>query len=290
MAASIVAGISSTAYGAKGSFDGDRAFNDLRRQVALGPRPAGSTAAKQTARLIVSRLDKAGARSIGMQRRHRNVHATLRGADSDRTIIVGAHYDTKSGVPRFQGANDGASGVAVLLELARSLPRPLPGASIELVFFDAEEPRGSKSFQRDGARGSRHYVRKLKRGSNKTPPLSSVEAMILFDMVGDCDLQIPREGHSDPALYAAFADAEADVGVPDRPVFGGETAPILDDHTPFIRAGIPAVDLIDFQYGPGPRPGAYWHTPKDSLAHVCSESIDRLGEVSLLGLTRLSGP
>jgi Zn-dependent M28 family amino/carboxypeptidase len=100
--------------------------------------------------------------------------------------------------------------------------------------------------------------------------------MILLDMVGDCDLEIPREANSDPKLYARMAAA----GAP----FGGATAPVSDDHTPFLDAGIPAVDLIDFDYGPGPSPGAYWHTTEDNLDHVCADSLRVVGEAVLATL------
>ncbi len=83
--------------------------------------------------------------------------------------------------------------------------------------------------------------------------------MVLFDMIGDCDLRIPLEQNSDPALYRLFADAATE-RTGDPAPFVGRTFPVGDDHTPFLKAGIPALDLIDFDYGPGPPPGAYWHT------------------------------
>ncbi len=104
------------------------------------------------------------------------------------------------------GANDGASGVAVLLELARDLPRRLEGPSLALVFFDAEESRGPGSdataFARSGDRGSEQFVRYARRGgTDGSPPVAEIRAMVLFDMVGDCDLEIAREASSDPGLY-----------------------------------------------------------------------------------------
>ena len=123
-------------------------------------------------------------------------------------VVVGAHHDTKDGIPGFVGANDGASGVAVVLELARALPRRLHGPSLHLALFDAEEARGDRSFEIDGTRGSRQYVAyALAGGRQGSPPLEQIQAMVLFDMVGDCDLQIPREANSDRSLYGAFADA-----------------------------------------------------------------------------------
>ncbi|CAN5167926.1 hypothetical protein BH24ACT23_BH24ACT23_10570 [soil metagenome] len=186
------------------------------------------------------------------------------------------------------GANDGASGVAVVLELARVLaPRaPLDGPSIHLTLFDAEEARGERSFASDGTRGSQQYVAYAEAAAQGSPLLSDIQAMVLFDLVGDCDLQVPREQGSDPGLYADFEAAAESVDGDAEP-FGGETAGVLDDHVPFIRAGIPAVNLIDFTYGPGPSPGAFWHTAEDTLDKVCAESLDAVGEAAVVALGRI---
>ena len=233
-------------------------------------------------RLIVDRLHAAGIRDVHVQRPYRNVVARIPGETSG-TVIAGAHYDTKD-IPGFVGANDGASGVAVLLELARTLPPRLEGPAIDLVFFDAEEaPRGA-SFESGGDRGSDQFVRYARQGGRQgSPDLAHLLATVLFDMVGDCDLHIPREANSDSGLYGAFADAAETISGSQAP-FGGEAAGVLDDHTPFIQAGVPAVDLIDFDYGPGPSPGAWWHTPADSLAHVCASSLGAVGAPALEAL------
>ena len=267
-------------------FDSARAFSDLEAQVAIGPRPAGSPASQETARLIAARLRDAGAEDVVIQKPWLNVVGTLPGAQAG-TVVVGAHHDTKNRIPDFVGANDGASGVAVLLELARTLPRPLPGPSVQLVAFDAEEARGSRPFELDGARGSRQYVELAASGRGEgTPPLDQIRAMVLFDLVGDCDLQIPRELNSDRDLYARFA-AAAERGSGSPAPFEGEAPPISDDHTPFLEAGIPAVDLIDFTFGPGPTPGQYWHTPLDTLDKVCPASLDAVGEAALVAIPEI---
>jgi glutaminyl-peptide cyclotransferase len=249
------------------AFDGRRAFADLRAQVRIGPRPAGSRGSRREVGLIVARLRAAGVREAEVQRPHRNVVAVVPGV-GDGTIVLGAHHDTKDGIPGFVGANDGASGVAVLLELARVLPRPFPGPSIVLAFFDAEEARGNRPFEVDGTRGSRQFARLAAAGGRGgSPPLESIRAMYLLDLVGDCDLRIPRETNSDPELYRRLRG----------PAFGGEAPPVLDDHIPFVEEGVPAVDLIDFDYGPGPSPGAWFHTPEDTLDKVCPESLGQVG-------------
>jgi glutaminyl-peptide cyclotransferase len=271
--------------GAGSAFDPQRAFRDLRAQVAIGPRPTGSTGSRREVRLIVDRLRAAGIRSVRVQRPYRNVVARIPGAEPG-TVVVGAHFDTKE-IPGFVGANDGASGVAVVLELARTLPPHLEGPSMDLVFFDAEEaPRGS-SFENGGDRGSRQFVRYARAGRRQgSPELASIRAMVLFDMVGDCDLQVPREANSDPALYGEFAEAAEDQAGSATP-FEGEAAGVIDDHTPFLEAGVPAVDLIDFNYGPGPSPGAWWHTREDNLAHVCAESLGAVGVPALAALPEI---
>jgi len=260
-------------------FDGARAFADVRAQVALGPRPSGSPAARELSRGLAHELRRAGVRDVRIQRPLRNVVGTIPGRVPG-SVVLGAHYDTRDGIPGFVGANDGASGVAVVLELARSLPDPMPGPSLAIALFDGEEPRGAAPFAADGARGSRQYVESAARGRGGVPPLDAIEAMVLFDMVGDCDLAIPREANSDERLHGLFTAA-------DPAVFAGTTGAIADDHLPFIEVGIPAVDLIDFAYGPGAEPGGLWHTPGDDLDGVCPESLDAVGAAALQALPRI---
>jgi Zn-dependent M28 family amino/carboxypeptidase len=229
--------------------------------------------------LIVRRLRAAGVSRVRVQRPLRNVAGRIPGRERG-TVVVGAHHDTKD-IPGFVGANDGASGVAVVLELARVLPRRLEGPAMELVFFDGEEPRGDRPSDLDGARGSNQFVRYAKEGdADGSPPLREIRAMVLFDMVGDCDLAIPREASSDAALYRMFADAAHDLTGDQRP-FVGTAPPVVDDHGAFLAAGIPSVDLIDFAFGPGDAPGAWWHTPEDNLRRVCASSLDAVGEPAL---------
>jgi peptidase M28-like protein len=266
----------------QGRFDAPRSFRDLRAQVRIGPRPAGSAASHEEVRLIARRLREAGVPDVRVQRPYRNVIGRIPGRERG-TVVAGTHHDTKD-IPGFVGANDGASGVAVLLELARELPRRLEGPSIDLVFFDAEEARDDRPFDLDGARGSGQFVRYARRGgADGSPPLGEIRAMVLFDMVGDCELAIPREANSDPGLYRMFADAaEKRTGSPEP--FVGTAAPILDDHSPFLAAGARSVDLIDFTFGPGPTPGSWWHTAQDNLEHVCPASLDAVGEPALAAL------
>lgn len=262
---------------AAGDFNAERAFADLRRQVKIGPRPAGSAGGRREVRLIKRRLKAAGVKDVRVQRPWRNVVARIPGR-SPGTMLVGAHHDTKDGIPGFVGANDGASGVAVLLEIARVMPKRLPGRSLTLVFFDAEETRGDIPFLADGIRGSRQFVRYASEGGRQgSPRLGAMRGLYLLDMVGDCGLRIPRESHSSPGLYNRLRG----------PAFGGDTEGLSDDHIPFREAGIPAVDVIDFDYGPGPRPGAWWHTPQDTIGKVCPRSLEQVGKAVVRALGTL---
>jgi len=260
-------------------FNAERAFADLEAQVAIGPRPAGSKQSEELVDYLTAELEQAGTRDVQVQRPHRNVVATIPGAGQG-TIVVGAHHDTKD-IPGFLGANDGASGVGVVLELARVLAAeaPLDGPSISIALFDAEEARGDLPFEEDGTRGSRQYVAYSEEGEQGSPALEEMNSMILFDLVGDCDLQIPREAYSDETLFERFAEAAREVNGTDSAVpFEGEADAVSDDHVPFLQAGIPALDIIDFSYGGDSRPGEYWHTTEDTLDKVCPESLEAVGE------------
>ncbi|MGI8633113.1 MAG: M28 family metallopeptidase [Solirubrobacterales bacterium] len=261
-----------------GDFDSGLACEYLLGQVRFGPRPAGSAANRVQARWIARRLRGAGARAVRTQTGRRNVVAHVPGTRPG-TIVLGAHHDTLR-EDGFVGANDGASGVAVVLAIARALPRRVEGPAIRIVLFDAEEARHPRPFSVDGMRGSRRYValaaRSRRRGGS--PPLRSIRAMVLLDMVGDCSLHIPRESNSDRGLYGAFEGAP----------FTGARGAVLDDHIPFLRAGIPAVDLIDFTYGSQSSPGRFWHTTADTPDKVCQSSLDMVGEAVLRGLRRIA--
>ena len=241
-------------------FDGASAFAFLRWQVALGPRPAGSAASRRLAERL--RRDIPDGRFQAVPGGLRNVIGTVRGRDPSRVVIVGAHYDTKD-IPGFVGANDGASATAAVRELARSVrPRTLR-PTVVFIFFDGEEsPRGSPPgrFQADGLRGSKVAA----------PAYRGAEAMILLDFVGDKDLSIPREANSNVRLWYQLRQAAGRVGA-------GSTFPprassgVLDDHIPFLQAGVPSINLIDFDF-------ACWHRQCDDLSAVSERSVDRVGE------------
>ncbi len=258
-------------------FDSERAFADLEAQVEIGPRPSGSPESRELVDFLKARLEEAGAEDVVIQEPLANVVATIPGS-GEGTVVVGAHHDTKD-IPGFVGANDGASGVAVVLELARVLAAgaPLDGPSVSIALFDAEEARGELPFEEDGTRGSQQYVVYAESGENGSPPIAEIKSMVLFDLVGDCDLQIPKEAFSDESIYGRFAEEAREIDGSASP-FEGETEGIGDDHVPFVEAGIPALDIIDFTFGGDARPGEYWHTTEDTLDKVCPESLDSVGE------------
>ena len=264
---------------ASDGFDAARAFSDLRTQVALGPRPAGSAANRRLTAKLARELRLAGVADVRIQRPLRNVVGVIPGR-GDGYVVLGAHHDTVPGIPGFVGANDGASGVAAVLELARALPNPMPGPAVAIALFDGEEARAGDDFDASGLRGSRQYLDYARTAAQGSPPIGRIEAMVLLDMVGDCDLSIPHEENSDEDLHDLFATADPEL-------FAGTTGGIGDDHIPFLEAGIPAVDLIDFEFGPGGTPGRYWHTREDDLGNVCPESLDRIGGAALEALPRI---
>ncbi len=251
-------------------FDGQRAYRDVLAQVAFGPRIPGSEAHSEEIAYIISELENAEWK-VNLQDTSwngfpvKNIIASRGEQGAGPEILLGAHYDTRifadqdtgpqanEAVP---GANDGASGVAVLLELARTLPEDT--VPVWLVFFDAEDNGGFEG--RDWAMGSRAFVASL-----IVPP----QAVVIVDMVGDANLNLYIEANSDPRLAEEIWSQAAELGFTQ---FVTEVRfSLLDDHTPFLEASIPAVDVIDFEY-------PYWHTTSDTTDKVSPESLQTVGE------------
>jgi glutaminyl-peptide cyclotransferase len=257
-------------------FDSTRAWEHLRRQVEFGPRPAGSDALAETRRYIIDQLTAAGidareqpftARTPIGELAMANVIGVIPGRRADR-IALASHYDTKRAPFRFVGANDGASSTAVVLELARVLAARPNEFTIELLFFDGEEAVNWEWQGDDNTYGSRHYVQTARRDGT----LGGLKALVLLDMVGDTDLLIRRDSNSTPWLVDIIWTTAARLGY--RHVFSNALTTIEDDHIPFLRAGIPAVDVIDLDY-------PAWHTADDDLDQVSAESLQIVGEVIL---------
>ena len=252
-------------------FDGERALLDVQHQVSLGPRIPGTAGHDQILEWMEGILTKnkweVELQDYEIRGKSITNLVASRGLQ-DHYILLGAHYDTrifadydpnpilkKEPVP---GANDGGSGVAVLLELARSLPEQLP-VPVQIVFFDAEDNGGIEDW--DWILGSRAFVEHL-----ENPP----SAVIIVDMVGDVDLKIYKEYNSNQELNDQIWEHPRLLGYEN--VFLPEYKfSILDDHIPFLEAGIPAVDIIDLDY-------PYWHTTQDTVDKVSAESLQVVGD------------
>jgi hypothetical protein len=255
-------------------FDGARAFALLREQVRrYGWRPAGSKSLRRLAVRLRALLPDGRFEPIPGHKGLRNVVGSLPGYG--KPIVVGAHYDVEVHPRGFVGANDGAAGTAAVVELARALaraPRSSHQRALRFVLFDGEEDTvPCSSFLECALRGSKAYV---KRHGEQT------RSLVLLDYIAEKHgLSFPHEGGSDPALWAKLRAAAAAVGVgslfPDA-----EGMEILDDHTPFVDAGIPAIDVIDFDYPPA-------DTLKDTLDKVSERSLDAVGETAYRLITRL---
>ena len=257
-----------------GVFRGDRAYKDLEAQLDFGPRHPGSEGHKQIRTWLADQLDQAGW-DVEVQEGELqgqpiyNLIATRENAEE--YLLLGAHYDTREFADQdpdpelrdepVPGANDGASGVAVLLELARVLP-PGQDPAVRLVFFDAED--NGRIQGQDWILGSSYYA-----GTMDEHP----EAVVILDMIGDRELNIFQERTSTDWLREQIWQSAADLGY-DRFFLAREKYSILDDHTPFLEAGVPAVDVIDFDY-------PAWHTTGDTLDKVSQESLQIVGETIL---------
>lgn len=251
-------------------FDGLRAYEDVKTQVAFGPRMPGSEGHATIREWMRAELESAGW-EVEVQVSERlgnpiyNLVATR--GEANPQIIIGAHYDTRifadadpdiaNHTMPTPGANDGASGVAVLLELARSLPDDVINTA--LVFFDAEDNGRIEGW--DWILGSREFAENI---------TFQPEAVVIVDMIGDADLNIFKERNSDSALADEIWAIADDLGYANNFVPEYKHS-MLDDHTPFLEAGIPAVDIIDFDY-------PYWHTIEDTPDKVSPESLAAVGQ------------
>ncbi len=244
------------------AFDSRAALNSVKRQLALGPRPAGSPAS----RVLAERLRRAlpGGRFQAVPGGLRNVIGVVPGR-TRRVVVVGAHYDTKD-IPGFVGANDGAAGTAVMVQLARTIrPRKLEPTIVFIAFDGEESPAGAadEDFYARGLRGSKVAAERYRRAS----------AMILLDFIGQRGLRLRADDSADSALWAKVRKAGRRAGV-GRVFPPGEQGPVQDDHTPFLRRGVPAVDLIDFDY-------SCFHRSCDNLAQISERSLDATGETMM---------
>lgn len=265
--------------GCSSANDGSLKLMELvEQQMALGPRTPGSDAHARFISETVSKLGSAGwtVRSEA-EKYHgktvQNIEATRGPEDAKRWIVVGAHFDSRISADQERSAddrkkavpaaNDGASGAAVLLGLAQTLPE-LQDTRVTLAFFDAED-QGNLMGWPDWCLGSALLAEQY--GKLERKP----DAVIVIDMIGDKDLNIYRERNSDKDLTDALFAIASDLGY-SKQFINTEKYTMYDDHIPFIQQGIPAVDLIDFDY-------LWWHTLGDTADKLSEESLQAVYRV-----------
>ena len=256
------------------SFNGAAALRHVERLVAIGPRPAGSAAGVRARQYVVDELRSAGIATrvepFDADTPHgrlpmANVVAVLPGRRQD-VILIGGHYDTKWFREfAFVGANDGGSSTALLIELARRLRERPREYTYWIVWFDGEEAREEWTAA-DSLYGSRRMALELDT-SRRLP-----RAVIVADMIGDRDLGIRREASSTPWLTDVIWTSAARLGY--NAHFLADALAVEDDHAPFMRLGVPATLLIDFDYPP-------WHTAGDTVDKVSARSLEIVGNVLL---------
>ena len=251
-------------------FDGARAYMDVQTQVDFGPRIPGSGGHVSIREWMRAELESADWK-VEIQEAERMGHpiynVVAKRNDDAPQIILGAHYDTRMAADQdpelgkrllpVPGANDGASGVAVLIEMARSLPKDT--VPVWLVFFDAEDNGRLDGW--DWILGSRAFAEEL---------YIHPEAVVIVDMIGDANLNIYLEQNSNVSIRTEIWATAEKLGYADK-FINQEKFSMLDDHTPFLEAGIPAVDIIDFDY-------PYWHTTQDTPDKVSAESLQTVGK------------
>ncbi|MFA6468641.1 MAG: M28 family peptidase [Bacteroidota bacterium] len=268
------------------AFDGEKAFTLLKAQTDFGPRNPNSEGHKRCLYFLENELRMHADIVTLQQFSHKgynetlfltNIFAQFNPAAKQRLLLV-AHWDTR---PRAEedadpakkdqpiiGANDGASGVAVLLELARMLKSTPPSIGVDILLTDGEDYGDSRKDQNNDLYflGAKHFAKTKN-------PMYNPQAGILLDMVGDRDLQIPLEQNSmqfAPQIMDIVWSTAEEVHATQFIRVPGEA--ISDDHLALNEAGIPMIDIIDFQY-------PYWHTHQDTPDKCSSESLEAVGKV-----------
>jgi glutaminyl-peptide cyclotransferase len=285
--------------GSKSDFDGERAFNHVRKQVEFGPRPAGSAELEKARGYIVDQLKSYGLKvttdeftttTPQGERKMANVTAELPG-DAGDVIIISSHYDTKYFKEfKFVGANDGGASTGALLELARVMAaKGKSRLTYWFVFFDGEEafcrdwddchnpnPADPKSPLPDNLYGSRHYVAQLIEKNE----LKRVRVMILFDLMGYKNLRLGRDDLSTRWLQDVVWQTGKQLGY-DKQFVDAVEGVGDDDHSPFLKAGIDALDLIQLSTYDA------WHTKEDTLDKVSAKSLKIVGDTIIMSLPKI---
>src|SRR5713101_1809565 len=264
-----------------GGFDGKRAFAHVAKQVGFGPRPSGSAAIGQLQEYMQSELASCGCKvetdsfssdtPVG-RLAMKNIVAKIPG-DKPGIIMLATHYDTKR-LENFVGADDGASSTAVMLELARLLCGRRGPYQVWITFFDGEEAVKFIWQDPDNRYGSRQMAARLAMSGD----LPEIKAVLLADMVGSRNLRFRREADSTKALTDLIWSTAARLGYSN--IFVNESSSTVDDHIIFLKRGVPAVDVINFEI-------PYWHTVEDTLDKVSAKSLAITGHVLLESVKQL---
>src|SRR5688500_1490085 len=275
------------------AFNGERAMDHVRRQIEFGPRPPGSPQLEKTRAYIVEQLKSYGltvtvdeftAKTPQGEKKMANITGELPG-ETKTTILIGSHYETKFYKDmQFVGANDPAASVGTLIEIGRVIGslRDKPKVTVKLVFFDGEEAfcEGwsdcGNPDEPDNTYGSRHYVSQLK--ANKE--LENTYALILLDMIGYKKLELGRDSTSSRWLQDIIWETGRELGhgkifVDREEGIGG------DDHEPFLRAGVDAVDIIQLNSYP------HWHKAEDTIDKISAQSMKIVGDTVLASLLKI---
>ncbi len=268
-------------------FDGEVALGYIRSQLAFGPRVPGTPAHVRTGDWITAQM-RARADTVLEQRwthrtaqgkvlRLRNIFARYN-VPAEKRVLLLAHWDTRptsdaaeDSVLRtrpFPGANDGGSGVAVLMALADQLKKQKPGIGVDLLFVDGED-YGDFATDTDVLLGAKYFAEHM---SPDYKPLYG----ILLDMVGDADLKLPYEGNSltgAPEVVQRVWGMAKDMGY--ESVFVPQNqGPVTDDHLPFLKKGLRVIDVVDIDY-------CCHHKPTDAIDRVSAKSLKIVGDVML---------
>lgn len=265
---------------------GEKAMEHVRAQVAFGPRPPGSAALEKCRAYITDQL-----RGYGYEVQVDEFEAVTpyggkvmknliarKGTPSRGVVALASHYDTKlmEGI-EFVGANDPGSSAGLLIELARVLSEERGTLDYWFVFLDGEEAFVDWSTF-DSTYGSRHLAKRWQQDGTA----GRIRALILLDMIGDRNLDILKESHSTRWLSDLVWETAAKTGL--QGILSKYAGAVEDDHLPFLEAGIPSVDIIDLNYGPG---NSFHHTTADTLDKVSPESMEKVGRLVLAVLGEL---
>lgn len=263
------------------TFNADRAMQFVKDIVAFGRRPIGSQNHKKVENYILSRVKGAEVEQDAFEVHPtegtfpvRNIIAKFPGT-KDGIIVIASHYDTNWPLrnENYVGANDGASSSALLLEIADQLrAKKHEGYSVWLLWDDGEESMRLPWYDPESLYGVRHLAEKWQTDGT----LKKIKAFILEDMIGDADLNIEKLTNSTPWLEDLVYQAATRVGYQSH--FFAREAQVEDDHQPFLDRGVPATDLIDFNYGYN---NVFWHTPEDTVDKLSPKSLAIIGTVTL---------